>query len=117
MRPVRWLALTALVMGCGGMSHVPDMASDLAGPADMTKLAAAPAGFGAPCQGSPECRGYAVDRPPGFLGCGSYLGFDYCTAMCGASASGAGCWEGSICKCVDRINAGGFPETDCFCAK
>lgn len=117
MTAMRWLFVVVAMVGCGGM---PQATPDLGPGADLApgiELGAAPAGFGAPCTSSPECAGYKIDRAPGFLGCGNYLGANYCTMPCGQSAGGATCWAGATCACVERTNAGGFSETDCYCSK
>lgn len=112
----------AVMAGCGNMTQAPadiggDMVLDMTAPPDMVTAGTAPAGFGTACTSSPECASFKVDGGPGFLGCASYLGADYCTLPCGQSAGGALCWSGTTCTCVARTNVSGLPETDCYCAK
>jgi uncharacterized lipoprotein NlpE involved in copper resistance len=105
------------LVGCGNMSQPVDAGADMTPAADLAR-SGAPAGFGAACTSSTDCREFSVDGGPGFLGCASYLGANYCTLPCAPSVAGvAACWAGTSCKCVEHTNAGGFAETDCFCAK
>lgn len=114
---MRFVFVAALLLVACSSSPAP---VDL-GPADMTadlsqttSSLSPPNGFGTGCSMSGDCAGFAQDQPPGFLGCGSYLGVNYCTRPCDDTHL---CWNGTSCTCVNRINAGGQAEHDCYCAK
>jgi hypothetical protein len=108
------LRAAALLLCAVSCSSAPATSADLA-LLDLAEPAiAAPAGFWAPCMSSPECAGYTQDAPPGVLGCASFAGVDHCTRPCGDAWPS--CWSGTTCSCVDRVNAGGLPERDCYCA-
>jgi hypothetical protein len=121
MWAMRFAVVAALLTACSSSPAPTDL-----GAADMTTAAIAgdlaqgtspfspPAGFGVACTQSGDCRGFAQDQPPGFLGCESYIGVDYCTRPCSPAAP---CWMGTSCACVMRTNVSGFSETDCYCAK
>lgn len=123
MWAMRFAFVAALLAACSSSPTPtpPDLgAADMTPPAIAGDLAqgtsplSPPAGFGTACSSSTDCRGFTQDQPPGFLGCESYIGVDYCSRPCSSTSP---CWMGTSCSCVTRMNAGGFSETDCYCAK
>ena len=84
------------------------------GSAEPASVSHAPEGFGAPCKYSTDCQQFTTDSGDA-LGCFSYLNVNYCSTPCDRN-SATSCFAGTTCSCVERVNAGGDSETDCFCA-